>query len=258
MPVIQTPIGPCDWGVTWDQVAAGCSPCGQITSQAERDLIIRAGVAFAWAATGRRFGVCEVTWRPCLWCSCPEPGARQCGCWWYQKIDLNPGQDRGTEDQPVQGVSEVRIDGEPLDATGYRLQFNRYLLRVPQGTRWPACQDEGADVAPLQVTWTRGTPPDDDLLLNGVVPFCRELSKGFCGDDCSIDPSIVTAVQREGVSFALINPGDGWKDGLVGMPGVNAAIKRAWPPGLVVSVVGGMTDPLQLVRHPFSRVDQTT
>lgn len=257
MPIIGTPTGPCDnWGLTWaDVTARGCGSCSKITSEAAQAQILEAAVNLAWAATGRRYGVCTETLRPCLGCDCGS-AYNECGCFVYQRIDLDPAQDMGGISQPIQSIGSVTLLGVPLlPGTDYALGENRWLYRLPRGELWPACQDIGAVPAPVEIEVGRGWPPPRDLILLGVLPLAREMAANDCGDPCSIDPSKVQSVQREGISFALISKGDAWKEGLTGDQGIDAAILRACEDD---DDAGGMSDPLEVLRPRFARTDLLT
>jgi hypothetical protein len=64
------------------------------------------------------------------------------------------------------------------------------------------------------------------------------------GQACGLNPNIVQAVQREGVSFALVTPGDVFKYGGFGVPQIDAAVARdwLWQPN-VVGPAGKVFDP---------------
>lgn len=253
MQITPTPSGPCDnWGLTWDDVTArNCGSCSKITSLAAQAEILESAVSLCWTATGSRFGVCQETVRPCLGCSCPDAPA--CGCWFYSRLDLDPGMATGERSQPVQSIAYVKINGTPLVAgTDYALENNRWLYRLPQGELWPFCQDPAAVPAPLEIQQGVGIPPPRDLILHATLPLCREMAASDCGDPCSIDPSKVAAVVREGISFALISKGDAWKDGLTGDQHIDAAIIRNCHD---TDHDSGISDPLELIRPHMSRMD---
>lgn len=257
MPIIGTPTGPCDnWGLTWADVSArGCASCGKIETAAQQGQILEQAVNVIWNATGRRYGVCSETLRPCLGCDCGSE-YNECGCYVYQRIDLDPAQAMGdVRSQPIQAIGFVNLLGVPLVVgTDYALGENRWLYRLPRGELWPACQDIGAVPAPVEIEISRGNPPPRDLILSAVLPLARELAANDCKDPCSIDPTKVQAVQREGISFALISQGTAWKDGLTGDQGIDSAIMRACQD----ENTGGMSDPLEILRPRFARTDLLT
>ena len=234
---ITTPLtqSPGDWGVTWDGIP---NPPSQILNCADQDLIVAAAIAHIWRSTGRQFGLHRTVLRPCLRCGCPNPGL--CGCFWYDQIDL----DSSGGERPVTAVTFVKVDGVALDpATDYGVINNRWLVRTPQGDRWPPCQDEAAIPAPLEIDWTWGISPDSDLVLNAVYPLIAQLALAEGGQDCQLDPTIVKSVQREGVSFAFLSDGGAWKEGATGIARIDAAIIRAWPFGAKVQMAPGFFDP---------------
>lgn len=260
MAITPTPTGPCDdWGLTWADVAArNCGSCAKIPTAAAKAQILSAAVSLIWEATDRAYGVCVETLRPCLSCSC-VPCDGYCGCFVYQMIDLDPAIEMGERSRPVQSIEFVKVNGDTLVyGEDYILESNRWLLKLPRGDLWPACQDVALIPAPIEIRFGRGEPPPQDLLYSAVLPLARQMAAHDCGDPCSIDPSKVQAVQREGISFALISKGDAWKDGLTGDAGIDAAILRA------VEALGGtrgqrsgMADPLELLAPRWGRPDFT-
>lgn len=166
--------------------------------------------------TGRRWpGVCTSTVRPYS-CAC-QVGS--CGCGAAIQIDL--------PDRPVVVVSQVKIDGDVIDPSYYQLQSDRWLVylpdEVPLGGRrgFPTSQRldrADSEENTFSVTYTHGTaPPDGGATITGLLAC--ELMKSARGDldDCQL-PERVTAVTRQGVTMALIDPLDLFEDGRTGVP----------------------------------------
>lgn len=191
----------CDWGIEWAEVGVCCAP--PELDEAHQLRVIAQAVALVWTATGRRYGVCTDVARPCLSCGCREPG--YCGCTMYDAIDLDPEGDR-----PVAAIDYVKLSGVGLTpGEDFVVDRRRWLIRTPSGTRWPTCQDRVLQPAPLEVRWRHGLLPPDDLILNAVYPLVAEMARACAGEACGLDPSLVESVQREGVSFALVEKGGG-------------------------------------------------
>lgn len=163
-----------------------------------------------WAASGRRYGPCEVTVRPCVrrceggptgpyrdaagwhnsFCGCRD----DCGCTTLSEVTL---------EGPVAGIVQVTIDGDELMPEHYRLDLigDSYRLVRLDGT-WPTCQDLLADceeVGSFCVTYEQGLVLSD-LAIAAVSELTAELVKA-CTPKCQCKlPANVTSVVRRGVT----------------------------------------------------------
>lgn len=205
-----------------------------------------------WALTGRQFGACEVTVRPCyrrceprsyetygVWMDSPYGGGRSylpfvdslgdwrnCGCCGICCCGASceiwlPG--------PIISIQEVTISGVAVDPLTYRVD-NAELLVRQGGECWPQCQD--FDVASggegsLVVTYTRGAVlPAAGALAAGALAC--EFAKACTGADCAI-PENVTSISRGGVNFQLVTPTDAFQNGLTGIETVDRFITSVNP-----------------------------
>lgn len=252
-PTAVGPEGPCGW--TMDTT---CVPdWGTYTPNVQA-----AATEWArwilWALTGRRFGACEVTVRPCgprcgawggylawpvnaggvsggtvpwmipwidngVWRNCGCTGG--CSCRATCEIIL-PG--------PVQSVSEVRVDGVVLPDTAYRLDYVRSmptLVRV-DGECWPECQN--MDLATDQpgtfsVTYLKG----EALPLAGAIAtgkLAGEFAKACSGADCVL-PQQLASLSRNGVEVQVVDPTEVLANGLTGVSDVDLWIRAVNPYG---------------------------
>lgn len=231
------PTAPCSWPIT------PCEPCGRLDEleYGLREQIEEAAVSFLWNWTGRVFGLCEVTARPCRR-DCPEAfttyrGASGvgsggapfepvlvagewrnvacgacgdlCSCDTVSSVRL-PG--------PVHDVVEVRVDGAVVPASAYRVDGHARLVRDDGGS-WPRCQKlgvpEGAE-GTWAVAYRWGVPvPAGGQVAAGMLAC--EMAKAWCRDsDCSL-PRRVQTVTREGVTVAVL---DAFEDLQAGRTGV--------------------------------------
>lgn len=246
MTTVPVQTSPCDWPLLFP----GCTDPEQIPpplddmTEEQRDRYESIATDFLWQWTGRRFGVCPVTVRPCrqdcwqgrstfngggrltdgIWAAPFGPiliggqwfnlGCGQCGdmcsCSNTPALIL-PG--------PVASVDEVRIDGQPLDPDAYRVDNHRLLVRTDGGD-WPTCQDQAADPAvddnTFQITYQRGIPvPVGGQLAAGVLAV--EFAKAACRDkDCQL-PQRVQSVSRQGVTVAILDAFDDIDTGHTGI-----------------------------------------
>jgi len=127
-----------------------------------------------------------------------------CGCEPLSQVKLNG--------YPITGIKEVVINGDVVDSAGYRLDMNRYLVRLrdADGNRqfWPSCQDLSRNAGENH-TWSieyyYGTPPPEAGKL-----ACAELAVQFylamAGSDDCILPVGVTKVTRQGVTIERLVP----------------------------------------------------
>lgn len=254
-------VGPCDSWLPLDLACClvtgggGQDPCigGQPISQ---DLIDSASLSAAqlmWALTGRQFGICEVTIRPCRkscnpcpdlpafdanvgpggvgpvlqngqWynlppCSCQD----SCSCTTVCSIPLP---------FPACAVTEVLVDGDIVPASGYRIDdFNR-LVRVGAEC-WPSCQDltlpdteEGT--WSVTVEYGRAVP---ELVLRATAEIACELIKACAGVPCRL-PQRLQSITRQGVTVSFIDPQEFMANGRTGFYLADMAIQAYNPRGL--------------------------
>lgn len=218
-----------------------CSKLAEALASVDPDVVVVAqrsvttAAEVLYALSGRRFGACELTVRPCRpecrsgypdaggypWTPVLEGGqwmnvsCRRCGdgcsCTRVCEVRL-PG--------PIRAVSEVKVDGAILAPTDYRVDNSgQSLVRLGESC-WPTCQNmTAADTEPgtWSVTYTRGLP----LPEGGKAAFADlacELYKACADDDSSCKlPKRVVSIAREGVSFALLDPMVFLKEGKTGL-----------------------------------------
>lgn len=160
-----------------------------------------AGVNLALAGADWWFGWSGGSWG---WYGGADVGA-SCGCEPLSEVKL--------AGYPITGIKEVLINGEVVPADEYRLDRNRYLVRLndpDSGDRrfWPSCQDlarpDGANHT-WSVEYFYGAPPPAAGKL-----ACAELAVQFylamSGSEDCILPIGVTKVTRQGVTIERLVP----------------------------------------------------
>lgn len=187
-------------------------------------------VMILWSLSGRRFGVCATTVRPC-----PQgllrPGGTTsspvvawngsdwinecCGC--AGRCQL--GGPRAVHlPGPAISVDSVTIGDELLEPTEYTLEGN-VLYRV--GASWPS-QHLGrplGEAGTWSVTYRRGNPvPDGVGTLVGLL--AGEFLAACSGEKCRL-PRNVTGVTRQGVSYQVYDPGSIYSSGKTGLAEVD-------------------------------------
>lgn len=231
-------------GVCSDWDTAGHSDATKLYALRNASYII-------WALTGRRFGLCAVTTRPCQPANVPlyltfpawaswdvnvpgggiagadmlaPPGAcckGSCSCS-PSSITL-PG--------PVGAVTAVTIDGAVLDPSAYRLSGS-VLIRQDGGI-WPATQDlalPAGEPNTWSVSYTRGEAVPD-VLLDAAGIYACELAKARTGGPCAL-PGRVQSVSRQGVDIEFVSMSDYLEKGFTGVPEVDQIIATINPYGL--------------------------
>jgi hypothetical protein len=220
---VATVTGPC---AAWDPIwcCATSLPTGSaaVTGQA-----VQAATEVLWQASGQRFGLCQVTVRPCrrdcygqswpytsyaayewtgqVW---PQP-VLSAGAWTNVTCGSCPGTCSCTQLEqavlpaPVYDIVEVRVDGSPLVTGSYRLDNDRTLVRT-DGGRWPGCQDlSKADTEPD--TWSVTARFGEDVPTLGrqaVGELACEMVRACLGEDCRL-PAHVTQLVRQGVTISF-------------------------------------------------------
>lgn len=196
-----------------------------------------------WALSGRQFGVCAVSVRPCPvsphpggyggpvtsyvlswegygWVNVPCACVGRCERSGPRAVHL-PG--------PVRAVDRVVVAGVEVDPSGYILEDN-VLYRV--GQPWPS-QNLGVPLGEpgtWSVDYQRGQPvPDGVDRLTGIL--AREFHASCSGDKCRL-PRTVTNVSRQGVTYQVHNPQDIYNNGKTGLPEIDTWLAAVNPQAL--------------------------
>lgn len=244
---MTAPQGPCTtWPVIWPCDVSSEPVTGVATATAVASQIL-------WALTGRQFGECQVTIRPCrrtcddwatpwgvsewayggpvpaliggLWYNfpCGLCGFGACSCTMVEEV-LLPA--------PVLRIVQVKIDGTPMVTGSYRVDDSRLLVRT-DGGRWPICQNLTASDT-VTGTWsvTVGvgkTVPEVGQMAMGELAC--EVLKALKGQDCRL-PRQVTQLARQGVTINFPDPTDLLKKGKLGLYISDMFIQSVNPSGL--------------------------
>lgn len=237
---------PCLW-----DLAGQTDCCGDFwdtLTPEEQAAATSAATFVVWAATGRQYGPCELTVRPCGRDACDQGVANWgwfngiwtpfvyggqwfngCGCWDICHC--------GPSDQiylpgPVASVSQVLMDGVIVDPNTYRVDSLRYLVRTGVGNSWPWRQNFDVDSGPdtLFVTYLRGTPVPA-YLLNAAGTYACQWAKMCRNEPCQIPTRVVT-LTRQGTTFDGVDIDALLERGLTGVTAVDQIITAVNPYGL--------------------------
>lgn len=232
---------PCDWPIASPPRGEGvepdpsCVPCAVLEDMPPERIKDFEDMAteLLWRWTGKRFGLCETTVRPCraecadraatFWgqrgASMPSGGTGWvpvlfAGQWWNigcgvcgVSCSCEPDTTR-TIALPgaVDSIVSIYIDGALLPESAYTLR-DGILYRIDGGV-WPACNSDlddprKPDSSAWEVTYRRGypVPPGGDM---ATYRLACELAKAACGDNSCELPSRVKSITRQGVSMDLM------------------------------------------------------
>ena len=246
----NTGTGPCeDWPVIWNCDLTGASAV--ITGAA-----LAAASEMLWALSGRRFGLCTTTIRPCRR-GCTEwpwgggfwpdgvagmtyPMPMKLGSQW---LNLTCGfctsgcscaqVEEAVLPAPVYDIVQVKVDGVVLTpGTDYRLDDSRLLVRLG-GATWPLCNDlryDDTEVGTWSVTARFGEPVPV-LGTMAIGELACEFVKAFNGDDCSL-PDQVASLTRQGVSVNYVDAAQLIEAGRTGLRFTDMFLQAENPSGL--------------------------
>lgn len=228
-------VGPCEPWATLEEVRncpGGCADEGMYDDD-KLEAAITSASEILFMLSGRQFsGVCESVVRPHGTCRCSGYGWRdglRCPCAEPPQIVLGV---------PLVEVDEVKIDGVVLPESEYRIDDQRYLVRLvsADGQRrgWPCCQDlrvPTTELRTFEVTFSYGQVPPQTGKDAAKVLACEIAKSCTPGVECRFDRSVQT-ISRQGVSIQLPGLIDVIKEGRTGIPEVDLFILAFNPAGI--------------------------
>jgi hypothetical protein len=160
--------------------------------------------------------------------------------WWSgsnQGCGCRPLSEVRLAGYPVTGIKAVTINGTVLDSSEYRLDMNRFLVRLADtdgnARFWPACQDldrEPGEPHTWSVEYFYGAPPP----TAGKLAACELAAQFYWAMNnpakCTL-PTGVTKLTRQGVTIERLLPMFG-KDGRTGLVLTDAFLASVNPGGL--------------------------
>lgn len=214
---------PCGWAAE----SCGCSAkCLDGLPPHARDFAVDAAALVVWAATGRRYGLCEVEVLPCnprpalpLWETFPVAGGRagydpwgavneqagpvlQGGTW---RNTCGGGcRCRATCEVPLPGpvatVLDVTVDGEVVPLSAVQVH-NRNLLVRTDGDCWPTCTVFDAEVPGFVVGYELGQRIPTGIQRAFEMLTC-EYAQLCAGGVCRL-PGRLTSLTRQGIEVQV-------------------------------------------------------
>jgi hypothetical protein len=221
----------------WATLADVCSPCDDY--EFDSGLL---GDSLQWASdilynlTKRRWpGSCEETVRPCsgldrfTWL---PSGQSFCGCSTWNTCGCSSWSELLLPRYPVTEVSDVTIDGLPVDSARFRIDDGFKLVYMPdpddptERRGWPCCQKVNApptEEGTFQFTMAFGEEPPIGGVMSAAILGCQ-LALGCQPEtvgQCRL-PKRVTAITRQGITVAaVLDPLELFSKGLTGIPEVD-------------------------------------
>lgn len=242
--------GPCAWTIPEPL----CCPCWEGTDPRIRELANTWASEILWALSGRRYGECQLTVRPCEPCHArsyvtypvymDSPWGGGGGMWlpyindgaWYNcacgtNCCCEPGC-RVALSGPATSVISVMVDGVLVPDTDYRIVDKMWLVRKPGTGCWPNCQHLGqpndSSDNTFVVEYVRGDPVPGAGLIAASLLQC-EIAKRCQAGNCSV-PFNITSMTREGVTVEV---GDTTTVGKTGIKLVDDWVNAVNPGGLI-------------------------
>ena len=246
-------LPPCGWTVT-----PVCNTDEWDTYSTEvKDAATEWATAILWSATGRRFGLCSVTVRPCRrdcedcptgwywsygqWVPYIAGGVwRNCWCGFGPGCGSCNASCQAWLPGPVESVTEVVLNGAIVDPNTYRLDKADgayWLVRNrPDETSddcWPDCQNfdhtTGEDDT-WYVTYDKGLPVPASL-TTAAGTLALEWARGCVGATCRL-PGRLQNLTRQGISVSMVPLDQLYKYNLTGLPEVDQIIVALNPNGI--------------------------
>jgi hypothetical protein len=225
----------------WNPETALCEDWASVPA-AVQSYALNFAKTILWAATGRRFGLCEVTVRPCFRQPLPLYVEFQAVGFWglhnegtalaaayYENLGCACGPSCHCSNTrlpllgPVASVVEVQIDADVVDPGDYRLDGNTLVREDGEG--WPTSQNLTEPIggtSTFAITYERGeTVPT--LLNQAAGIYACEVAKSRLGRACSL-PKRVRTITRQGVTIEFVGTDDYLKDGLTGVAEIDELI----------------------------------
>lgn len=261
---------PCDWEFT--PICAEEEWNG--FSETIRDAATAWATQIMWAATGRRYGLCSVTVRPCgRFCEdCPDGWFwsygqfvpyisngvwRNCWCGFGAGCGSCNAACQVWLPGPVAAITNVTIDAATVDPSTYRLDAADgawWLVRNRDNDDtlcWPDCQNFDHPLTAedtWSVTYDKGIPvPTAVADAAGVLAV--EWARGCTGGTCRL-PGRMQNLIRQGITTTMVSVDTLLDRGLTGIVEVDQVIRAVNPFGRAGRARIASVETVRRVRYP--------
>jgi len=235
----QTRTGPCSWDV--DPGGTGCCTGWDDHTPEVQDQAVDLATWWMWAATARRYGLCELTIEACqsgegarTYRAFPVEYSTGSGGSWVPFMNggqwFNGGGGSCCESRCAIELPEPTDNADNIisvttsageEITDWVLEDGLYLVRPP-GSCWPWCC--GSNVT---ITYLAGvTPPD--MLLHATGVLACEFAASCTGGQCRL-PRQISAMSQLGVSvdFGTLGNTVGMRTGIADIDSVISTLNPA-------------------------------
>jgi hypothetical protein len=235
---------------SWDPIPCGCSlapsnPTSPDPGEVESIQYAVESASFVlWALSGRQFGCCELTFRPCRRdCSGGSGG----GAWgaylsggkWYNAscrqcattCACSEVSEVRLAHAPACSVTAVIADGMVLPPAGWRLEDDEWVV-LTEGA-FPECQDMTAplgDPGTWGIVYEYGQPPPT-AGRRAVGSLACEILKACRSDASCCLPKRTQQYTRQGITVAMLDPFDFFEKGRTGIYEVDLFLMAVNPQG---------------------------
>lgn len=237
--------GPCEPWLDPEDVAACCSVT---PASSDWSLFYESAVSASqllWNLSGKQFGVCQKTGvrPPCSGCTCGFQvlsrghivNSGYSGYCEFCLVACNPSRIK-LSGYPIREITQVKIDGDVLAETEYRLDKRRWLIRK-NGARWPTQQNltlDDTEDGTFSISYTYGQDAPT-LGKQAAAQLACELYKECSTGNCAL-PKGTTRISRQGIVVERLSfttwafRERTWR---TGMPLVDAFLSAYNPAGLL-------------------------
>lgn len=249
--VVPSEEGPCNWALD-----LSCCPDWSTFDPAVQSAATAWATYLLWALTGRQYGPCSRSVRPCgkrcegfggymTWPVDQPVSGGAAGPWMVPFVDNGVWRNCGCAgtctcratcevvlEGPVAVVDAVLIDGVVLDPSAYRLDNGNILVRT-DGECWPECQDMNVgpdEVGAFTVTYQKGVPvPRAGQIAAGKLAC--QFAKACGGGDCVL-PQELQSLSRNQIEVQVIDPSALPESVLTGIADVDRWVRAVNPANL--------------------------
>lgn len=207
--------GPCGWKVT----KCGCGSCWSTYTPEVRETAEALATGIMWAATGRKYGLCDIVVQPCVKAALPrdyqtyEVGSPDYGMAYIHNGQWHNGCSAegsscctGCELElegptTTDGITAVSENGVLLPIDSYLVMNGSILVRT-DGECWSTCTNYSSQSpSKLQIEYKKGIAIPDHV-QKATERLACEFAKACAGAACAL-PRRLKSITRQGVEATI-------------------------------------------------------